>query len=380
MAISAGTYTIKSDGSEDYTNLGNAFNDIASGGLTGNLTFRIDGTITDASGFSFNQAGYLNGFILTIEGIEENDGDINNGSAVILGSNASMSNLWTSGTTIVRNLRFITIAPAECGVYLSKWTGGGSPIINQYIYNCCFIRTFYHANNNCSGLHVAYNLKINNSMIQVYNSPSFVIIENSSVDATGKLYGAEFKDNSSSNYASFKNVVIFNSSFKDYYINTTVSRNYCYIYNNASEDNTVNTEPWVVNNNCIGNIVISDEFQSTNSADDDYLFIKNTGSLADGGTTPVYVSADIADVSIPDGYGYYPIGCHCANPYKVIFLPEATGSGKRYDIKNITGETVEVNATHEDASGLIQGNNQHYLGQKESIRATDYKAHTWRIA
>lgn len=164
----------------------------------------------------------------------------------------------------------------------------------------------------------------------------------------------------------------------------TYSGGTVYGYNNARLGGALSDSDFAAGSSGnIGNLVAGGEFQSVTATDDTYLFIKKTGSLANGGTVPVYMAptpTDIAGVPIPDYAGWYPIGCHCANEFRTIYLPEATGSGKLYDIKNMAIGNIVVDAIHEDASGSLNEVDNLTLALKESIRPVDVAAHKWRIA
>ena len=84
MAISEGTYHIKSDGTRDYTTLYNFVDDLDVGGLTDNINAIIHGTITETATTSIGNASIdFNGYTMNIYGETSPNGDPNTGSRIV---------------------------------------------------------------------------------------------------------------------------------------------------------------------------------------------------------------------------------------------------------------------------------------------------------
>lgn len=373
MAISSGTFSVGPG--KTYTNLTAAFADVAGGGLTADLTFQLYGTITDASGFSTGSGGtwWLNGNTLTIEGMEDNNGDLNTGTKVIIGAHSDFNSGSNFNSTInIRNIRFESADAARYVIIFGAT--GNNILIDQYFYKCTFnkITLWVGETGNASiGFHLFSRLKFFDGSFFVRSWPAFTV-ENVSIDGNNSLaYGFDGSHYTFNPTYTLRNVVAINCSTADFSNGSPGTTN---AYNCASSDNTVNTAGWDASSGLIGNITPANEFISLSTASSDYLKLEITGSLANGGITPAYISSDIADVPIPDYEGWYPIGCHAANTEagpEIDFTEFIIDSGALYKDYGLATEQL-IGATKGGNKFIIDQNIQDigYDGRGANVKGS----------
>ena len=311
MTISAGTYIIKADATEDYISITAAKNDIVGTGQTGNLKFIVDGAIDDW--FVINHK--LNGYEFAIEGLTANGGNPNAGSVVNVtgGATVRISTDGTSdGSFVLKNMRFVD---KDGGATFSFELRTSARVIDitasGNLFDGLDVDIVSGTGGHATGTHIFKANKIFDGQLNVAGGSYIVgekwLVENNTIDGQDTI--AEPLHCASGIEIICRNNYVIRSSVAttDIDLDTPSSVEG---YNSFTEDTSATAEPWLAASGNAGNKDPATRVQSLIDTDDDYLFPVEDADLINGGAITSSTIEDIAGNPIPNNAGQYPVGCH----------------------------------------------------------------------
>ena len=150
------TYTIKADGTADYTTLTDAINDLYGKWCTGTVNIEIDGAINDNAGIAINSDKNYNIPVLRIKGINSASITYNSTSAPYLDV--------TNARVIISDLSFINSAGDSSKLYTAlKCTRGSMLTLSKVSISGGFIIA-----RQLGQIEILNNLTINNNVVAIY--------------------------------------------------------------------------------------------------------------------------------------------------------------------------------------------------------------------
>ena len=165
------TYTVKADGTADYTTLTDAVNDLYSKWCNGTVNIEIDGSITDTAGIAVNSDKNYNIPVLRISG--------KNSATITYNSTSTPFFEIHNARVIISDVSFVNSAGESSKLYtaLKAWRGSILTLSNVSISGGFIIAR------QLGQIEILGNLTINNNLVAIYAQVGGFIVS----DATGTI-------------------------------------------------------------------------------------------------------------------------------------------------------------------------------------------------